>query len=135
MKKYLLGILISTLFVSAESVMAEEHKHDMMKMDSSKKDVKKEEFVREIYVINEKINEKTRYSPATFIAKKGEKVRVHIYNTTDMPHGFSITELKVEATVNPKDNVIEFIADKEGLFDVFCQYHPGHFRAQLLVIK
>lgn len=135
MKKYLLGFLISTLFVSAESVMAEEHKHDMMKMDSSKKDVKKEEAVREIYVINEKINEKTRYSPATFIAKKGEKVRVHIYNTTDMPHGFSITELKVEATVNPKDNVIEFMADKEGLFDVFCQYHPGHFRAQLLVIK
>lgn len=152
MRMYLLRLVVLGLFISTGSVFAEEHKHIEDKIQvqtittpvfiTQKGDVikkykeeKKVEVVRDIYLINERINEKVRYSPATFVAKKGEKVRLHIHNTTDMPHGLSITEFQVAETVNPKENVIEFVADKEGLFDVFCQYHPGHFRAQLLVVK
>lgn len=90
---------------------------------------------RVINVVNEVINGKTRYSPAVFIVKLGEKVQFKIFNTTDQPHGFSIDEFKVQQTLIPKENTFEFIADKAGLFDVYCQYHPAHLRGQILVLE
>lgn len=91
--------------------------------------------VRVINVVNESINGKNRYSPAVFIAKSGETVKFKIFNTTDQPHGFSITEFNVAATLNPKENEVEVKIGKPGLYNVFCQYHPAHLNAQLLVVE
>jgi nitrosocyanin len=90
---------------------------------------------RVINVVTESINGKTRYSPSVYIVKLGEKVKFKIFNATDKPHGFSIDAFNIKGNLVPKDNTIEFTANKEGLFEVYCQYHPAHLNAELLVVK
>jgi len=125
MKKKLLFFLF--LFLSPTySVIAEEHQHHS--------EPTKLTGTRTIDLINENLNEKNRYSPAVIVAKKGEKVILNVFNTTNQPHGFSIDEFNVKETLNPKQNKIEFFADKSGLFSVYCQFHPAHLRGQLLII-
>jgi nitrosocyanin len=132
MKKTILALLISGLFTPAAFSANEPAKMDNMNHDTM---MASEKGVRVIHVVTESINEKTRYSPAVFIVKKGEKVRFKIYNATEKVHGFSIDAFNIKGTLEPKDNIIEFTANKEGLFEVYCQFHPAHLTAQLLVVK
>ncbi|MGI9023852.1 MAG: cupredoxin domain-containing protein [Acidimicrobiales bacterium] len=74
-------------------------------------------------------------TPADLKAGKGNKVEIKVTNTaTDKPHGFSIDGYGVAKTLDPgKTETISFTADKAGTYRVFCQLHPAHQPAQLVV--
>lgn len=130
MKKTFALLIISgiTLFSNNQAI-ADNHQHDHNKM------TKTDSTVNELNIVNENINGKNRYSPSVLIAKKGQKLRLKVFNATEVPHGFSIDEFKLQETLNPKDNVIEFTPDQAGLFKIYCQYHPAHLSGQILVIE
>src|SRR5689334_19087178 len=68
--------------------------------------------------------------PGTLIVKKGDKVRIKLIN--NMPsepnvHGYAIDEYGVKVQVaRGKPETVEFTADKEGVFTIYCQLHPAH---------
>ncbi|MBS3151852.1 cupredoxin domain-containing protein [Candidatus Woesearchaeota archaeon] len=53
--------------------------------------------------------------------KKGDKVRIN-YVSDDIGHNFVISEFDIKTNIITKDQteVVEFIADKEGTFSMFC---------------
>ncbi len=84
-----------------------------------------------------------RWEPATFIAYEGERIQFKLYNRISaksgvVAHGFAIAafNVKVEIAADNKDPVlVEFVADKAGLYDINCHLHPAHVGGQLLVVK
>ena len=77
--------------------------------------------------------------PSTIIARKGQLVRLHLVSKIPPNadrHGFAIDEFGVKAVVTAKkDQTVDFVADKEGLFRVYCHLHPAHVGGQLLVLQ
>lgn len=83
-----------------------------------------------------------RWEPATFIVYEGERVQFKLYNRIPKKpvavHGFAIPafSVKIEVLAENKDPVlVEFVADKAGLYDINCHLHPAHVGGQLLVLK
>jgi heme/copper-type cytochrome/quinol oxidase subunit 2 len=74
-------------------------------------------------------------TPAQLTAHKGHKVSIKVTNTApDKPHGFSIDEFKVAQTIDPgHTTTVSFKADKAGTYKVYCQLHPTHKPAELVV--
>jgi len=136
MKKTFIAIAICTLFTSGASAANDSMKNMVAESKMASNVSKSAKPVMVIDVVNEEINGKKRYSPSVFIVKLGQKVQFKIFNALDMQHGFSIDAFKVKGDLGPKkDNIIEFTPNKLGLFQVYCQYHPGHLKGQLLVVK
>lgn len=77
--------------------------------------------------------------PSTFIVKVGQKVRIKLVNNIKSDpntHGFAIDEYGIKKVVaRGVPETVEFTADKEGLFTVYCHQHPAHIGGQLLVIR
>lgn len=74
-------------------------------------------------------------SPEKLTAKEGDTVEIKITNTApDKQHGFSIDEFEVKETIDQgKTTTVTFEADKAGTFRVYCQIHPTHKPAELVV--
>jgi heme/copper-type cytochrome/quinol oxidase subunit 2 len=74
-------------------------------------------------------------TPAKLTAHKGRKVEIQVTNTaTDKEHGFSIDDFNVhEVIAVGKTSTVKFKADKAGTFKVYCQLHPPHKPAELVV--
>jgi nitrosocyanin len=91
---------------------------------------------REITLVNYETNGVKQWLPGTIIVKKGDDVELTlINNVTSGVHGFQIPDYKVEKVVKKGvKEVVKFTADKEGLFHMKCQLHPGHVGGQLFVI-
>ena len=65
------------------------------------------------------------FEPETIEINKGDKVRL-IVTSVDVPHGFSILEYGINERLNPGEPAaIEFTADKEGEFTMFCSVFCG----------
>lgn len=76
----------------------------------------------------------TGYDPATIIVHKDDNVVLTVGNTTDKTHGFSIEGYGIHDEVNPGTPLtVKFKAKKPGTFKVFCQIHPTHQPATLIV--
>ncbi len=80
-----------------------------------------------------------KYEPDPIVVKLGEKVRI-IVTSTDVDHGFAISEFNINASVAVnKKQTVEFVADKQGTFNIFCSVYcgPGHMnmRGKLIVAK
>lgn len=77
--------------------------------------------------------------PGTLIVKKGQKVKITLINNIKSDpntHGYSIDEFGIKVVVaRGEPKTVEFNADKEGLFKIYCQIHPAHIGGQLLVLK
>ncbi len=75
------------------------------------------------------------FTPTKLTAHEGRKVEVKVTNTAnDKQHGFSIDEFKVSEVVDQgKTTTVNFEADKAGTFRVYCQLHPAHKPAELVV--
>lgn len=102
--------------------------------------VKKEAApVREFKSVNIETKGNKIWTPATFIVKKGDHVKITLVNTASAVHAFAIDGYPVNVQVNfaEKDNtkVVEFDADKAGIFRIYCSMHPGHVGGQLLVLE
>ena len=76
--------------------------------------------------------------PGNLLVKKGDKVRIKLINNIKSEpntHGFAIDEFGIKLIVERgKPQTVEFIADKEGLYTIYCQIHPAHIGGQILVL-
>ena len=81
------------------------------------------------------INGKPGFSVATVTVTKGDKVDVRVDNLLPAAHGFSIDAFDVHRVV-PSHGSQEFTfkATKTGEFRIYCQLHPAHQPARLLVV-
>ncbi len=95
--------------------------------------------VREFTSVNIEVKGNKIWTPSTFIVKKGDHVKIKLINTASAIHAFAIEGYDVNVQVNfaDKDNkkVVEFTADKAGIFRIYCSMHPGHVGGQLLVLE
>lgn len=80
------------------------------------------------------VDGKPGFAPDTLRVHEGRKVDLELGNTTDKTHGFTIDGYDVVRTVDPGKAVkLDFEADKSGEFRIFCQLHPAHQPAKLVV--
>lgn len=97
--------------------------------------------VREFKSVNIEISGNKIWTPSTFIVKKGDKVKIALVNTAPSGvHAFSIEGIPgTEVAVNNKEGdntkVVEFTAEKVGIFRVYCPMHAPHVGGQLLVLE
>lgn len=68
---------------------------------------------------------KWAFDPPVITVKQGDKVRLKI-TSTDVTHGFALTEFNVKVDLVPgKEETVEFVADKKGEFTFFCSVVCG----------
>lgn len=96
--------------------------------------------VREFKSVNIEVKGNKIWTPSFFVVKKGDKVKITLINTAPSGvHAFGIEGYGINVSVNNADNdntkVVEFTADKAGIFRIFCPIHPGHVGGQLLVLE
>ena len=66
-----------------------------------------------------------QFDPATIEVNKGDRVRL-LVTSIDVPHGIAIKEYGINQRLDVgKEAVIEFTADKDGTFTVFCSVFCG----------
>jgi nitrosocyanin len=95
---------------------------------------------REFKSVNIEIKGVKIWTPSTFVVKKGDKVKITLVNLAESGvHAFAIDGYDVNVQVNNKEGdnskVVEFTADKPGIFRIFCSMHPGHVGGQLIVLE
>ena len=74
------------------------------------------------------------YDPVTITVHKDDNVVLTVGNTTAATHGFSIEGYGIHDEVKPgAPLVVKFSAGKPGTFKIFCQLHPAHKTATLVV--
>jgi nitrosocyanin len=77
--------------------------------------------------------------PGPVVVKKGDTVRIKAINhvKSDPPvHGLAIEAYGIQALINVgKSEIIEFKADKAGIFPIICHLHPPHVGTQLVVLE
>lgn len=69
-----------------------------------------------------------KFTPDTIRVKAGTPVEVHLVSA-DVPHGFAIQALNVNATIVPgKETVVRFTPTKAGTYPFICSVvcGPGH---------
>lgn len=74
-------------------------------------------------------------SPERVETKTGTTMEIEVRNTAnDKPHGFSIDEFKVGETIEQgQTKTVKFVASKAGTYRIYCQLHPTHNPAELVV--
>ena len=96
---------------------------------------------REFKSVNIEVKGNKIWTPAVFIVKKGENVKITLVNTAPSGvHAFAIegypgTEVQVNNKEGDNSKVVEFTAGKAGLFRVYCPMHAPHVGGQLLVLE
>lgn len=97
--------------------------------------------LREFKSVNIEVKGNKIWTPAVFIVKKGDRVKITLVNTAPSGvHAFAIEGIPgSEASVDNKEGantkVVEFTADKAGIFRVYCPIHIPHVGGQLLVLE
>ena len=97
--------------------------------------------VREFKSVNIEVQGNKIWTPSFFVVKKGERVRLTLINTAPSGvHAFEIegipsTRVSVDNKEGANSKVVEFTAEKAGIYRIFCPMHPGHVGGQLLVLE
>ena len=74
------------------------------------------------------------FYPEDITVDKEDSVRLKVGNGTDRVHGFSIEGYRVRREVKPNETLdLRFKASRAGTFKIFCQLHPTHQPATLVV--
>jgi nitrosocyanin len=74
------------------------------------------------------------FSPDKLTVHKDDNVTLDVGNTTAVTHGFSIEGYGIHDQVVPGTPLkVKFSAGKPGTFKIFCQLHPAHQIATLVV--
>ena len=122
------NILITSLLFAAAAVYAVETKAPAAP-------------VREFKSVNIEVQGNKIWTPSFFAVKKGDKVKLTLINTAPSGvhafeiEGFPSTKASVDNKVGANSKVVEFTADKAGIFRIFCPIHPAHVGGQLLVLE
>jgi len=93
----------------------------------------------EVTIVNIEFEGTKIWVPGPVVVKKGDIVRIKAINNvkSDPPvHGIAIEAYGIQALVNVgKPEIIEFKADKAGIFPISCHLHPPHVGTQLVVLE
>jgi nitrosocyanin len=94
---------------------------------------------RELHAVNINYEGNNVWTPGTYVVKKGDNVRFKLFNrvkTDPNVHGFAIDEFNVKVDVyRDKPETVEFVADRAGIFRIWCHLHPAHLAGQLVVLE
>jgi nitrosocyanin len=94
---------------------------------------------RNITLVNIEFEGTKIWIPGPVVVKKGDTVKIRAINNvqSDPPvHGFAIEAYGIQTVVNVgKPDIIEFKADRAGIFPIICQLHPAHVGTQLVVLE
>ncbi|MBI5874040.1 MAG: cupredoxin domain-containing protein [Candidatus Omnitrophica bacterium] len=133
MKKYcffvmsLFFIACITQYVFANASI-EKHEHNMHHHDEAQRPVLSGKVDENGIRIVEVKASRYKFEPDPIVVDLGDKVRLLI-TSTDVTHGLAISEFKVNVSVPAGETqIVEFIADKEGSFHMYCSVYcgPGH---------
>lgn len=97
--------------------------------------------LREFKSVNIEVKGNKIWTPGVFIVKKGDRVKITLVNTAPSGvHAFAIegypdSAASVDNKEGANTKVVEFTADKAGIFRVFCPMHMPHVGGQLLVLE
>lgn len=98
-----------------------------------------QQALRELTLVNIKYEGSNIWVPGPLVVKKGDRVKLRgINNVKDDPaeHGLAIDEFGVKLVVNRgKPETVEFVADKPGIYRVWCHLHLPHIATQLIVLE
>ncbi len=101
--------------------------------------VEAQQATRELTLVNIKHEGSNIWVPGPLVVKRGDRVRLRgINNVKDDPaeHGLAIDEFGVKLVVNRgKPETVEFVADKAGIFRVWCHLHLPHVATQLIILE
>jgi nitrosocyanin len=93
----------------------------------------------EVTLVNIEFEGTKVWVPGPVVVQKGDSVRIQAINNvqSDPPvHGLAIEAYGIQALVNVgKPEIIEFNADKAGIFPIICHLHPPHVGTQLVVLE
>ncbi len=89
-----------------------------------------------IQVTSSNVEGKNIYIPGTIVVTEGKGQSLSIYNTTDVPHGFSIAGIGVQEILPPKTEHVVALPDVKGgnVYHIHCHLHPAHRTGTLLVL-
>ena len=94
---------------------------------------------RELHAVNINYEGNNVWTPGTYVVRKGDKVRFKLFNRVPGDpnvHGFAIDEFNVKVDVyRGKPETVEFVADKAGIFRIWCHLHPAHLPGQMAVLE
>jgi len=91
---------------------------------------------RAVEIVTTNVQGKNVFIPSTIAVEAGKPQALSIFNTTDTPHGFSIDAAQIHAVVPVREEYrIELPALEPGIYEVYCQLHPPHRSARLLVVR
>jgi nitrosocyanin len=93
----------------------------------------------EVTLVNIEFEGTKIWIPGPVVVKKGDTVRIKAINNvkSEPPvHGLAIEAYGIQALVHVgKPEIIEFTADRAGLFAINCHLHPPHVGIQLVVLE
>ncbi|MFV8829518.1 hypothetical protein [Alkalihalobacterium sp. APHAB7] len=76
-----------------------------------------------------------RWEPGLVVAYEGEQVELHIFGVNGNHHHSTLTGYDIDFVVNRGElTIVEFEADKPGIFDIICHDHLPSMQTQLLVL-
>ena len=89
-----------------------------------------------IQIVTTELGGKNVFIPSTIVVTSGHPVKLSIFNTTDVPHGFAIPALNVAEVLPPKaEHEIELPALKgHQILQIKCHLHEKHRTATLVVL-
>ena len=89
-----------------------------------------------IQVVTTQIGGKNVFIPSTIVVTSGHPVKLSIFNTTDVPHGFAIPALNVAVVLPAKaEQEIELpVLEDHQILHIKCHLHEKHRTATLVVL-
>lgn len=92
--------------------------------------------VTTIQIVTTQVGGKNVYIPSTIVVTSGTPHTLSFFNTTDIPHGFSIPALGFEAVIPPQQEYTVELPALEGnqVLQIKCQLHPAHRTGTLVVL-
>jgi nitrosocyanin len=97
-----------------------------------------EEPTMSFTIVNLEFEGSKVWTPGTLVVKKGTLVKLKLINNVASDpnqHGYAIPAYNIaEVVTKGEPKSVEFKADKEGVFPIICQLHPGHVGGELVVL-
>ena len=89
-----------------------------------------------IQVVTTELGGKNVFIPSTIVVTSGQPVKLSIFNTTDVPHGFAIPKLNLADVLPAKaEHEIELPAlEGHQILQIKCHLHEKHRTATLVVL-
>ena len=89
-----------------------------------------------IQIVSTQLGGKNVFVPSTIVVIGGKAHTLSLYNTTDIPHGFSISGTNVEAIVPVREEFEVALPPLEGghVHRIHCHLHAAHRSASLVVL-